>query len=151
MDVPKSRTPLEEPNIALVGRSEIEMMYKLMVAAIQRDNTRVMSYHAAGARLLTSLEANGNAHNVSHYRLGSETEVSSKLRDKAHSELLTGVIDQLKATSEADGSSLFDHVALAFGSNIRSIHYLNNPPTLISGGGANLKMGQNLVLNEGPR
>jgi hypothetical protein len=71
------------------------------------------------------------------------------MRDKAHSELLAGLIDQLKATKEADGSSLFDHVALAFGSNIRSIHYLNNPPTLISGGGANLKLGQNLVLNAG--
>ena len=64
-------------------------------------------------------------------------------------ELLAGLIDQLKATKEADGSSLFDHVALAFGSNIRSIHYLNNPPTLIAGGGANLKLGQNLVLKEG--
>ena len=71
------------------------------------------------------------------------------MRDKAHSELLAGLLDQLKATKEADGSRLFDHVALAFGSNIRSIHYLNNPPTLISGGGANLKLGQNLVLNAG--
>ena len=84
-----------------------------------------------------------------HYRPGSDTEESSRMRDKAHSELLAGLIDQLKATREPDGSSLFDHVALAFGSNIRSIHYLNNPPTLISGGGANLKLGQNLVLNEG--
>jgi len=98
---------------------------------------------------LTSLGASGNPHNVSHYRAGTETEVSSKMRDKAHSELLAGLLDHLKATKEADGSSLFDHVALAFGSNIRSIHYLSNPPTLISGGGANLKLGQNLVINEG--
>jgi hypothetical protein len=75
--------------------------------------------------------------------------VSSKLRDKAHSELLAGLIDNLKATREVDGSSLFDHTVMAFGSNIRSIHYLNNPPTLISGGGANLKMGHNLVLRSG--
>jgi len=120
-----------------------------MVAAIQTDNTRVITYREPGSRLLSSLGASGNPHNVSHYRPGSETEVSSKMRDKAHSELLAGLIDQLKTTKEADGSSLFDHVAMAFGSNIRSIHYLNNPPTLISGGGANLKLGQNLVLNEG--
>ena len=149
MDVPKSKSPLEEPDEALVGRSEIEMIYKLMVAAIQTDNTRVITYREPGSRLLASLGRNGNAHNVSHYRPGSESEESSKLRDKAHSELLAGLIDQLKATKEADGSRLFDHVALAFGSNIRSIHYLNNPPTLISGGGANLKLGQNLVLEEG--
>ena len=149
MDVPKSRAPLEEPDTALAGRSEIEMMYKLMVAAIQTDNTRVITYREPGSRLLASIGASGNPHNVSHYRPGSTTEESSRMRDKAHSELLAGLIDQLKATKEADGSRLFDHVALAFGSNIRSIHYLNNPPTLISGGGANLRLGQNLVLNEG--
>ena len=149
MDVPKSEGPLEAPEEALVGRSEIEMMYKLMVAAIQTDNTRVITYREPGSRLLSSIGASGNPHNVSHYRLGAETEVSSQMRDKAHSELLAGLIDQLKTTKEADGSSLFDHVALAFGSNIRSIHYLNNPPTLISGRGANLKLGQNLVLKEG--
>ncbi len=149
MNVPKSEAPLDAPDEALVGRSEIEMMYKLMVAAIQTDNTRVITYREPGSRLLSSLGASGNPHNVSHYRIGAETEVSSKLRDQAHSELLAGLIDQLKATKEADGSSLFDHVALAFGSNIRSIHYLSNPPTLISGGGANLKLGQNLVLDEG--
>ncbi len=149
MDMPKSKAPLEEPEGALMGRSEIEMMYKLMVAAIQTDNTRVITYREPGSRLLTSLGLNGNAHSLSHYSPNSDKEVSSKMRDKAHSELLAGLIDLLKATKEADGSRLFDHVALAFGSNIRSIHYLTNPPTLISGGGANLKLGQNLVLKEG--
>ena len=149
MDVPKSKSPLNQPDKALVGRSEIEMMYKLMVAAIQTDNTRVITYREPGSGLLRSLGAGGNPHNVSHYRPGSETEVSSKLRDKAHSELLAGLIDKLKATREVDGSSLFDHTVMAFGSNIRSIHYLNNPPTLISGGGANLKLGHNLVLRSG--
>ena len=149
LDVPKSKSPLEEPDKALLGRSEIEMMYKLMVAAIQTDNTRVITYREPGSGLLRSLGLNGNAHSLSHYRPNSVSEESSRARDNAHSELLAGLIDQLKATKEADGSRLFDHVALAFGSNIRSIHYLNNPPTLISGGGANLKLGQNLVLEEG--
>jgi len=94
MDVPKSKAPLEEPDDALVGRSEIEMMYKLMVAALQTDNTRVITYREPGSRLLTSLGASGNPHNVSHYRPGSGTEESSKMRDKAHSELLAGLIDQ---------------------------------------------------------
>ena len=149
IEVPKSKSPLEEPDKALLGRSEIEMMYKLMVAAIQTDNTRVITYREPGSGLLMSLGLNRNAHNTSHYRIGTVTEESSKLRDKAHSELLAGLIDNLKATKEVDGSSLFDHTVMAFGSNIRSIHYLNNPPTLISGGGANLKLGHNLVLKEG--
>ena len=82
---------------------------------------------------------------MSHYTPG-ERMLASQARDKAHSELLAGLIDQLKATKEADGSSLFDHTALAFGSNISSIHYLTNCPTVLTGGGANLKLGQHLVL-----
>ena len=37
-------------------------------------------------------------------------------------------------------------MSLAFGSNISSIHYLDNCPTLITGGGSNLKLGQHVVL-----
>ncbi len=73
---------------------------------------------------------------------------ASQNRDQTHSILLSGLIDKLKATREADGSSLFDHVALAFGSNISSIHYLTNCPTLVTGGGANLNLGQHLVLEK---
>jgi len=71
---------------------------------------------------------------------------ASKFRDKTHSELLARLIDKLKATKETDGSSLFDHTAVAFGSNISSIHYLDNCPTILTGGGANLKLGQHLAL-----
>ena len=61
---------------------------------------------------------------------------------------LAGFMDKLKSTKEADGSSLFDHTSLAFGSNISSIHYLDNCPTLLAGGGANLKLGEHLVLSK---
>ena len=73
---------------------------------------------------------------------------ASQARDKAHSELLAGLIDKLKSTKEADGSSLYDHVSLTFGSNISSIHYLDNCPTILAGGGANLKMGEHIVLSK---
>ena len=73
---------------------------------------------------------------------------ASKVRDKTHSELLARLIDKLKATKETDGSSLFDHTAVAFGSNISSIHYLTNCPTILTGGGANLKLGQHLGLQK---
>ena len=64
--------------------------------------------------------------------------------------MLTGLIDKLKATKEADGSSLFDHTALAFGSNISSIHYLDNCPTILTGGGANLKLGHLALPKDTP-
>ena len=145
LDVPKAEAPLAEPASGLKGRDEIKMMYNLIVAALKTDSTRVMSYRLPGQNLLKSLGVTLSAHNISHYSPGERLE-ASKIRDKAHAELLAGLIDKLKATKEADGSSLFDHTALAFGSNISSIHYLDNCPTVLTGGGANLKLGQHLAL-----
>ena len=145
LDVPKAKAPLAEPAPGLKGRNEIELMYNLIVAALQTDSTRVMSYRLPGQELLKSMDVTLSAHNISHYSPGDRMD-ASKARDKAHSELLAGLIDKLKATKEADGSSLFDHTALAFGSNISSIHYLDNCPTILTGGGANLKLGQHLAL-----
>ena len=145
LDVPKAKAPLAEPAPGLKGRDEIELMYNLIVAALQTDSTRVLTYRLPGQELLKSMGVTLSAHNISHYSPGERME-ASKARDKVHAELLTGLIDKLKATKEADGSSLFDHTALAFGSNISSIHYLDNCPTILTGGGANLKLGQHLAL-----
>ena len=145
LDIPKTKAPIAEPAPGLKGRDEIEMMYNLIVAALQTDSTRVLSYRLPGQKLLNSMGVTLSAHNISHYSPGERME-ASKARDQAHTELLAGLIDKLKATKEADGSSLFDHTALAFGSNISSIHYLDNCPTVLTGGGANLKLGQHLAL-----
>ncbi len=147
LDVPKADAPIEQPKPGLKGREEIEIMYQLMIAALQTDSTRALTYRLPNQTLLQSMDFGVSAHNVSHYSPG-ERMVASQAKDKLHSELLAGLIDQLKATKEADGSSLFDHTALAFGSNISSIHYLTNCPTVLTGGGANLKLGQHLVLPE---
>ena len=122
-------------------------MQNLMVAALQTDTTRSLTYRMPGQSLLQSLDVKPSSHNVSHYSPGERMD-ASKLRDKTHSELLARLIDKLKATKENDGSSLFDHTAVAFGSNISSIHYLTNCPTVLAGGGANLKLGQHLVVEE---
>lgn len=145
LDIPKARAPLDEPEPGLKGKAEIEIMQDLIVAALQTDSTRSLTYRMPGQSLLQSLDLKPSAHNVSHYSPGERME-ASKVRDKTHSELLARLIDKLKATEEADGSSLFDHTAMAFGSNISSIHYLTNCPTILTGGGANLKLGQHLVL-----
>lgn len=145
LDIPKAKAPLEQPEPGLKGRAEIEIMYQLIIAALQTDSTRALTYRLPNQSLLQSMDFGVSAHNVSHYSPG-ERMVASKAKDKVHSELLAGLIDQLKATKEADGSSLFDHTTVAFGSNISSIHYLDNCPTVLTGGGANLKLGHHLVL-----
>ncbi|MEZ7957406.1 MAG: DUF1552 domain-containing protein [Rubritalea sp.] len=147
LEIPKAKPPIHEPASGLKGKEEIKMMYDLIAAALQTDSTRVMSYRQPVQSLLQSLDITVAPHNMSHYTPGERMEASQK-RDIAQSELLAGLLDKLKATKEADGSSLLDHVALAYGSNIRSIHYLDNCPTILAGGGANLTMGQHLALSK---
>ena len=147
LSIPKPRAPFKEPPESLAGREEIKMMYDLIVAALQTDSTRVITYRQPVGTLLKSLSIKFAPHDVSHYLPGERT-VASQQRDVAQSELLAGLIDQLKATREPDGSSLFDHTILVYGSNIRTIHYLDNCPTLIAGRGAGLKLGEHIVLKE---
>ena len=148
LEIPKAKSPIDEPAPGLKGYEEVEVMYDLIVAALQTDSTRVLTYRMPGQTFLQSMGITLSAHNVSHYSPGERMQ-ASQTRDKAHSELLARLIDKLKKTREVDGSSLFDHLALAFGSNISSIHYLTNCPTILTGGGAGLQLGQHLVLPEG--
>ncbi len=139
--------PFGEPEPGLAGREEVQLMYDIIVAAMQTDSTRVVTYRQPVTTLLTSLGLKTEAHTMSHYhgRPGDVVE-SSRKRDLAQSELLAGFIDKLKTTREPDGSSLFDHVTVVYGSNIRTGHSLDNCPTLITGRGAGVKLGENIVL-----
>lgn len=145
LGVPKSPPGMAEPQPSLAGKDEIQVMYDIIVAALKTDSTRVITYRQPVHNLLQSLAIKVGCHDMSHY-LPGDRMVASQQRDVAQSELLAGLIDKLKATKEADGTSLFDHTCLAYGSNIRSIHYLDNCPTIVTGGGANLKLGHHLVL-----
>jgi len=141
---PKPEAPLPQPGEGLVGRDEIRLMYDLIVAAFRTDSTRVATFRQPIQHLLTSLGIKVAIHDMSHYQPGGRMEASQR-RDIAQSELLSGLLDTLKSTKEPDGSSLFDHTTVVFGSNIRSVHYLDNCPTLIAGRGAGITLGQHLV------
>jgi hypothetical protein len=148
--VPKAKAPFNAPREKLTGRDEIRAMYDLMIAAMQSDTSRVFTYRQPVNSLLKDIGVPYTGHDLSHYERsqGDRMEFSQK-RDVAQSEMLASLIDRLKATKEADGSSLFDHVTLAYGSNISSVHFLNNCPTLLAGGGAGLHLGHHLVLPKG--
>ena len=148
MEVPRPNAPITEPAATAQGngRTEIELIYDIMIAAMQTDSTRVMTFRQPVATLLKAMEIKVHPHDMSHYHttLGEKLDASQR-RDIAQSELLAKFIDKLKATKEADGSTLFDNIALAYGSNIRTGHELSNCPTIITGRGAGLKLGQNIV------
>jgi Protein of unknown function (DUF1552) len=145
--VPKPKSPLQAPPEGPLGREEIRLMYELTAAALQTDSTRVVTYRLPIANLLTSLGVKVAPHDMSHYNPGERMEASQR-RDAANSELLAGLLDKLKAVAEADGSRLFDHTTVVFGSNISNVHNLTNCPTLITGGGAGVKLGQHLVVSK---
>ena len=147
LSVPKTKAPLTEPKPGLAGKDEIKVMYDLIVAALQTDSTRVLTYRQPVGTLLQSLGTKVHPHDMSHYSPGDRMAASQQ-RDTTQSELLAGLIDKLKATKETDGTSLFDHIALAYGSNIRTIHYLDNCPTLVTGGGAGIKLGHHIAASK---
>lgn len=136
---------LTEPKDDVQGFEEIKLAYDLIVAALQTDSTRVITYRQPVDTLLRSLKIAFTGHNMSHYGPGPRKE-ASELRDRKQSELLAHLLTKLKSTREPDGSTLFDHTCLSYGSNIQSIHYLHNCPTLVAGGGAGIALGQHLVL-----
>jgi hypothetical protein len=147
---PRPEPSLGEPTPGLAGREEISLMYDVIVAAIQTDSTRVLTYRQPVTTLLTSMGLKTEAHTMSHYhgRPGDVVD-SSRKRDLAQSELLAGLIKKLKNAKEPDGSTLFDHTTVVYGSNIRTGHSLDNCPTLITGRGAGVKLGENIVVTKG--
>lgn len=148
--VPQPKAPMAEPKPGLDGREEIRIIYDIMIAAMQTDSTRVLTFRQPVDTLLTALDIKVHPHDMSHYitTLGEKLDASQR-RDIAQSELLAGFIDRLKSTREVNGSRLFDNVALAYGSNIRTGHELSNCPTILAGGGAGLKLGQSIVAPKG--
>lgn len=146
MGVPQPKAPIAEPKPEVDGREEIKLIYDIMIAAMQTDSTRVMTFRQPVNTLLTALGIKVHPHDMSHYHttLGEKLDASQR-RDIAQSELLAGFLDKLKATKEPDGSRLFDNVAMAYGSNIRTGHELSNCPTILTAGAAGLKLGHNIV------
>jgi len=149
MATPRPKTELREPSESLAGTPEIEAMYDLITAAFQTDSSRVITYRQPVESLLESLKLPHAGHDVSHYVPGTDREASSRRRDAEQSRLLARLIDRLKAAKEPDGSSLFDHVTLVYGSNIRMHHHLDNCPTILAGGGAGIRLGEHIVLADG--
>jgi hypothetical protein len=147
LTVPKVKPtdPMPEPAKGMSGDKEVRLMYDIMAAALQTNATRVATYRQPAQPLIDGLGIGFNGHNISHYAPGARME-ASQARDRGMAQLLAHLVDKLKATKEPDGSSLFDHTSVVFGTNVRSQHYTDNVPTLLTGRGAGIKLGQNIVM-----
>lgn len=146
LNVPKPPVPeLKEPDKGLRGIAEINMMYDIAVAALRTDSTRIITYRQPVETLLRSMDITLGSHTITHPSPGPLLDAAIA-RDKKQNELFAGLLDRLLAAKEPDGSSLFDHTTLVFGSNTRTVHMVDNCPTIVAGGGAGLKLGEHFVL-----
>lgn len=148
----KPMADVAEPATGLAGKEEIRLMYDILVAALQTDSTRVVTYRQPLQTLYRSIGVDRDCHQVSHYFAGPKDgpdALAARRRDLAQNELLAHLLDRLKAVTETDGSRLFDHVALAYGSTCRTGHMVNNCPTILSGGGAKIRLGEQAVVAKG--
>ena len=64
--VEKPKSPLSMPNEGLAGREEVRVMYDFLVAALQTDITRVVTYRQPISSLLSSIGVKVAAHDMSH-------------------------------------------------------------------------------------
>jgi hypothetical protein len=150
LGVERPEPKLAAPEPGLSGQEEIRMMYEILAVALETGSTRVITYRQPVSTLVASLGIKVEAHTMSHYHghAGEKLEASER-RDVAQSELVAGLFDRLNAAQEPDGSSLFDHTTVVYGSNIRTGHSLDNCPTLVAGRGAGLRLGENIVVPKG--
>ncbi|MBK1790367.1 DUF1552 domain-containing protein [Persicirhabdus sediminis] len=148
---PKPKSPLALPEAEeFKGSQKIKLMYDLMVAALQTDQTRVCSYRQPLNVLLKELESgNCGSHQMSHYKgHDSRYEVSLR-RDILQAQSLAYLIHKLGTTKDVAGNSLLDQTLVAYGSNIRTVHMQRNIPFLLAGGtGTGVKQGQHYVFEE---
>lgn len=80
---PKPAGAITEPKEGIAGFEEIKAMYDLIVAALQTDATRVISYRQPVDRLIQSLGISFTGHSMSHYtpaRAWTSTSFATKSR-----------------------------------------------------------------------
>lgn len=147
--IPKPNAPFSLPATTLPGDAEIKLMYDMVIAALQTDTTRVVTYRQPVCSMLAGMGTSLKAHSLSHYGFSEPRKDASRQRDRKCSELFSHFLDRLKAAKDMDGSRLYDQCIVSYGTNLRSGHELKNLPAILSGGGApHIKHGSHIVLRK---
>jgi hypothetical protein len=133
----------------------IRLMYDLMLLAYQTDITRVVTFMVAreySEIVYTQLGHQDPYHPLSHHRRHPVTMRKAAEIDMYHARLFAEFLAKMRATRDADGSSLLDNAMLVYGAGLGDgdIHsQWNVPVTLIGGGRGAIKGGRHIVYKEG--
>lgn len=147
--IPKMQAPFKAPSEMMDGEKEVNLVYDMIILALQTDMTRVVSYRMPVASIIKSLDISLSPHSLSHYGGSDERRLASEKRDMKIMELYAGFIDRLKNTKDAQGQSLFDNTIVNYGSNLKTGHGTQDVPAILCGGAAkNIRKGEHIILPE---
>ena len=141
--------PVPEPDYKLPSYDPItpnlqieaeEIMYDLMVLALDTGSTRVLSFFLDGLGQVFSLD--GRALGSGYHGLSHHGNDPAMIRDlvaieTAHIHCFSRFLTQLKEKKNAQGKSLLDDTVVLLGTGMgdASRHSNRNLPTLVAGGG----------------
>lgn len=151
MELPDMKRPMGIPE----HEDHIRLMYDLMLLAFQTDMTRVGVFMLArefSEQVYTQLGHQDPYHPLTHHRGDPVRKRQAGEIDMYHAKLFGEFLAKMKATKEADGSSLLDNSILVYGAGMGDgdIHSKWNVPIAVLGGGrGTLKGGRHIVYKEG--
>jgi hypothetical protein len=154
VDRPKPNPTMPEPGTGLTGTAYVDMMFDLIVAAMQTDSTRVATFRMPTNSLLDEIAdevgARVGAHNMTHWRAVDSDEYKVLVcRERKLSAMFGSLIDKLRAAKDPDGGTLLDNSLVVMGSSLRTGHGRYNLPTLFAGhGGGEIRQGQHRIYEE---
>lgn len=114
------------------------LMYEMIVLALQTDSTRTITFSLGGMNAVPSNipGVENDWHNLSHHGRDDEKIAELKLIELAEFEAFNDFLTRLRDIDD-QGTSLLDHTAVLFGSNLgnASAHDWRNLPIIVAGGG----------------
>ena len=146
---PYPKAPFNSVALAGRGKKVMELIFDMMVIAMQSDTARVLSY-----ALPSQLVGVANPHKMSHRAKGDWVPgqpTQHQERDYALAQQVSRFLTKLKEIKEADGSTVFDNSLVAYGSTLASGHNVGKGPFILAGhGGGGLTQGQNIITKNSP-
>ena len=120
-----------------------DVMYDLIVLALQTDSTRVASYgHPGGNRLFPFEGITMGYHSLTHHGKRPDLLKELWIIEKFYADQFARFLTKMQEAKDAEGRPLLDTTTVLFGSGMgnASSHSSRNLPIMVAGGG--LKHGQ---------
>ncbi|MEM9366308.1 MAG: DUF1552 domain-containing protein [Planctomycetota bacterium] len=137
---PKPQVDADPPtdiNDKLEAIKRQELLYDIIVLALQTDSTRTVTLALSGLNAAPNVPGvSSDWHGLSHHGKDPNKINELKLIEEAEFAAFGEFLGKLKAV-ESEGGSLLDGTAVLFGSNLgnASAHDWHNLPILLAGGG----------------